>query len=153
MARPEGGSVFTTVVRSESMRPALEPGDVLLNSRVRRRSRLRRGEILVYRVPEPPGTSIRRLIAVPGDRVRIDEDGVVSVNGEAVFEPYARRSRGFRGAFAVPADRYFALSDHREPLQEPRAWRESFVPVDAVLGAARVRLLPWPIAPTGVLAR
>jgi signal peptidase I len=145
--------VFTTVVRSDSMRPALKPGDVLLNSRVRRHSRLRRGEILVYRVPEPPGTRLRRLIAVPGDRVRIDEDGRVSVNGEPMFEPYARRSRGFRGSFAVPADRYFALSDRREALQEPRAWRESFVPVDDVLGAARVRLLPWPITATGVLAR
>jgi signal peptidase I len=145
--------VFATVVRSDSMRPALKPGDVLLGTRVRRRSCLRRGEILVYRVPEPPGTSLRRLIAVPGDRVRIDEDGVVSVNGEPVFEPYARRSRGFRGSFAVPADRYFALSDQRETLQEPRAWRDSFVPVDDVVGAARLRLLPWPIAATGVLAR
>jgi signal peptidase I len=145
--------VFTTVVRSDSMRPALKPGDVLLSTRVRRRSQLRRGEILVYRVPEEPGTRIRRLIAVPGDRVRIDEDGVVSINGEPVFEPYARRSRGFRGSFAVPSDRYFALSDHREGLHEPRAWRESFVPVDDVLGAARMRLLPWPIAATGILAR
>lgn len=145
--------MFTTVVRSDSMRPALKPGDVLLSSRVRRRSRLRRGEILVYRVPEPPGRSIRRLIAVPGDRVRIDEDGLVSVNGEPMFEPYARRSRGFHGSFAVPADRYFALSDHREALHEPLAWRDAFVPVDDVLGAARMRLLPWPIASTGVLAR
>jgi signal peptidase I len=135
------------------MRPALEPGDVLLTSRLRRRSRVRRGEILVYRVPEQPGTHIRRLIGLPGDRVRIGEDGVVSVNDEPVFEPYARRSSGFRGSFAVPDDRYFALSDRREGLHEPRAWRESFVPTGEVLGVARVRLLPWPIAATGVLAR
>ncbi|MGR0221717.1 signal peptidase I [Agromyces sp. ZXT2-6] len=145
--------MFTTVVRSDSMRPALQPGDVLLGTRVRRRTRLRHGEILVYRVPEEPGTRIRRLIAVPGDRVRIEEDGGVSVNGEAVFEPYARRSGGFRGSFGVPDDRYFALSDRREGLLEPLAWRQSFVPTGDVVGVARVRLLPWPIAGTGVLAR
>lgn len=151
-ARPEGASVFT-VVRSESMRPALAPGDVLLTSRVRRRTRLRRGEILVYRTPEQAGTRVRRLIGLPGDRVRIAADGLMSVNGEPLFEPYARRSAGFRGSFGVPDDRYFALSDLREGLHEPGAWRESFVPVDSVLGVARVRLLPWPIAATGVLAR
>lgn len=75
------------------------------------------------------------------------------VNDEPLFEPYARRSNGFRGSFGVPDDRYFALSDRREPLHEPHAWRESFVPTGDVVGVARMRLLPWPIAATGVLAR
>ena len=144
---------FPALVRSEAMRPVLEPGDVLLTSRVRRRSRLRRGEVLVYRAPDRTGTSIRRLIGLPGDRVQIAADGIVFVNGEPVFEPYARRSGGFRGAFAVPADRYFVLSDRRDVSLDTRTWRESFVPTGDVVGVARVRLLPWPIAATGVLAR
>lgn len=145
--------VFPTVVRSDSMRPALESGDVLLTSRARRRARVRRGEILVYRWTGAPGTRIRRLIGLPGDRVRIAEDGVVIVNGEPVFEPYARRSSAFRGSFVVPADRYFVLSDHRGERFDTPAWRESFVPVDDLLGVARARLFPWPIAATGILAR
>lgn len=142
-----------TVVRSESMRPALEPGDVLLTSRVRPRSRLRRGEIVVYRLPERTGRGIRRLIGLPGERVRVGEDGTMSVDDEPLYEPYARRSVGFRGSFAVPHDRYFALSDRREALHEPLAWRESFVPMEDVVGVARMRLLPWPMAATGILAR
>lgn len=144
---------FTTVVRSDSMRPALESGDVLLTSRARRRARVRRGEILVYRAPGDAEARIRRLIGLPGDRVRIAEDGVVIVNGEPVFEPYARRSGAFRGSFVVPDDRYFVLSDHRGDRFDAPAWRESFVPVDQLLGVARVRLFPWPIAATGILAR
>lgn len=144
---------FTTVVRSDSMRPVLESGDVLLTSRARRRTRVRRGEILVYRAPGRPETRIRRLIGLPGDRVRIADDGVVIVNDEPVFEPYARRSGAFRGSFVVPADRYFVLNDHRGDRFDTPAWRESFVPVDDLLGVARARLFPWPIAGTGILAR
>ncbi|MBM7504544.1 signal peptidase I [Agromyces aurantiacus] len=145
--------VFPTVVRSESMRPSLEPGDVLLAGRVRSRTRLRRGEILVYRDAQTSERRIRRMIGLPGDRVQIADDGVVSVNGDAVFEPYARRSGGFRGSFRVPADRFFVLSDQRGGPHDTRTWRESFVPVGEVVGVARVRLLPWPIVATGVLAR
>lgn len=157
-AGPKGASVgvlpaFMAVVRSDSMRPTLESGDVLFVSRVHRRSRLRRGEIVVRRAPDASGTRLGRLIGLPGDRVQIDVDGVVTVNGEPVYEPYARRSGGFRGSFAVPGDRYFLLADRREGLHNARAWQESFVPVGDVKGVARVRLLPWPIATTGVLAR
>lgn len=144
---------FAVVVRSDSMRPALEPGDVVLTSRARRRSRLRRGEILVYRAGGRTGDHVRRLVGLPGDRVQVLDRGVVVVNGEAVFEPYARGSVGFRGSFAVPADRCFVLDDRRGGPHDPRAWRESFVPLGDVLGVVRVRLLPWPIAATGVLAR
>jgi signal peptidase I len=107
----------------------------------------------VYRTPGPPETRIRRLIGLPGDRVRIGEDGTVIVNGEPVFEPYARRSSAFRGSFVVPDDRYFVLSDHRADRFDTPAWRESFVPVDDLLGVARARVFPWPIAGTGILAR
>ncbi|MGR2754030.1 signal peptidase I [Agromyces arachidis] len=150
--RPEGAPVLT-VVRSDAMRPALHPGDVLLASRVRGAARPRRGEILVYRVPDQAGTRIRRVIGLPGDRVRIDDGGATWVNDHQLFEPYARRSAGFHGSFGVPDDRYFALSDLRERLHEPRAWRESFVPTGDVVGVARMRVFPWPIAATGVLAR
>lgn len=144
---------FPTIVRSDSMRPTLESGDLLLTNRASRRTRVRRGEILVYRVTDGAETRIRRLIGLPGDRVQMLDDGVVMVNGEPVYEPYARRSGGFRGSFLVPADRYFVLKDHRgDPFDTP-AWRESFVPVGDVVGVARVRLFPWPIAATGVLAR
>jgi signal peptidase I len=146
-------AVFTTVVRSDSMRPLLEPGDVLLASRAHRPRRLRRGEILVFRVPDAPGIRIRRLIGLPGDRVEFLDGGVVVVNGEPIFEPYARRSGVHRRSFAVPADRCFVLDDHRRDVLHARTWQESFVPRGEILGVARVRLLPWPIAATGVLAR
>ena len=144
---------FAVVVRSDSMRPALAPGDVLLTSRARRRPRLRRGEILVHRAADGAETAVTRLIGLPGDRVQLLDDGVVVVNGEPVFEPYARRAIGFRGSFTVPRDRCFVLDDQRGGPHAAQAWRDSFVPVGDVLGVVRVRILPWPITATGVLAR
>jgi signal peptidase I len=146
-------AAFMTVVRSDAMRPALEEGDVLLASRVRGVRRLRRGEILVFRVPDDPKPRIRRMIALPGDHVAFAEDGVVVLNGEPLFEPYARRTRAFRGSFTVPADRVFVLGDRRDDAHDPRRWRESFVPATEILGVARTRLFPWPVTPTRVLAR
>ncbi|MEI5585353.1 signal peptidase I, partial [Agromyces sp. CCNWLW208] len=101
---------FAVVVQSESMRPSLQPGDVILAGRARRRTRLRRGEILVYRDADAGDRRIRRLIALPGDHVEIGDDGAVTVDGDPLFEPYARRTGGFRGAFTVPGDRCFVLS-------------------------------------------
>jgi signal peptidase I len=144
---------FAVVVQGESMRPSLEPGDVLLAGRARRRARLRRGEILVYREPDAGERRIRRLIGLPGDRIEIGADGLVTVNGDPLFEPYARRAGGFRGSFTVPGDRCFVLTDRRGGAHDRRSWQESFVPLAHVVGIARVRLLPWPVAPTGVLAR
>ena len=156
---PEGASVgirpaaFVTVVRSDAMRPALEVGDVLLASRMRGIRRLRRGEILIFRVPDDPKPRIRRMIALPGDRVEFAGDGVVVLNGEPLFEPYARRGNAFRGSLTVPPDRVLVLADRRADTHDPREWRSSFVRATDILGVARTRVFPWPVTPTRVLAR
>ncbi|HEU4467392.1 MAG TPA: S26 family signal peptidase, partial [Agromyces sp.] len=48
-------AVFTTLVRSGSMRPALEPGDLLLTARVRRATAVRRGDLVVFTSRERGG--------------------------------------------------------------------------------------------------
>ena len=46
-----------------------------------------RGDIVVFRHPYPP-MLIKRVVGVPGDRLRI-ADGQVFINGVALSEPYA----------------------------------------------------------------
>ena len=46
-----------------------------------------RGDIVVFHHPDPPYL-VKRVVGVPGDRLRI-EDGRVMVNGVALDEPYA----------------------------------------------------------------
>ena len=46
-----------------------------------------RGDIVVFHHPQPP-LLVKRVVGLPGDRLRI-EDGRVIVNGVALDEPYA----------------------------------------------------------------
>src|ERR1039458_5850184 len=58
---------------------------------------------------------IKRVIAVPGDRLRIDH-GRVFVNGHALSEPYIPaeyRDERSLDSMVVPQGEYFVMGDHR----------------------------------------
>lgn len=81
--------VRTFYIPSESMQPTLQQRDVLLvNEFAYRIGAPHRGDIVVFRPPIASSSSfIKRVIAVPGDTLRI-ESGVVYVNGHGLREPY-----------------------------------------------------------------
>lgn len=135
-------AVFTIVVRSASMRPALEPGDVLLTVRVHRPARLHRGDIVVLRSRERGGTLVKRLVGMPGDRVDFVDGGAVVLNGERLAEPYARNAGAYRGTFVVPAGGHLFLGDDRGMSDDARSWAEPYVDGRDILGVVRWRLLP-----------
>lgn len=132
---------FTTLVRSGSMRPALEPGDLVLTMRMHRPGRLRRGDLVVFRSPHLDEVLVKRLIGLPGERVELS-DGLVRIDGEPLPEPYARRSGAYRGTFDVPVDRYLFLGDDRGGSIDARSWADPYVDRRDLLGVARVRLRP-----------
>ena len=79
-----------------------------------------RGDIVVFRHPYPP-MLIKRVVGLPGDRLRI-ADGKVFINGVALSEPYAafepappnpERDNFPGGTYAVP-----------EPQIDPEWWRQ-----------------------------
>ena len=72
------GVFMLMYVPSESMSPTLNSGDVLLGSRVF--SELERGDIVVF---EKDGSMlIKRIIGLPGEEVRIADDGTIFVDGK-----------------------------------------------------------------------
>lgn len=81
-------------IRTSSMSATLESGDVVLCERMAspvRQAQLERGSLALIRY-EASGMqrhTVRRVIAMAGDVVTVEEDGRVSVNGEVVEEPYA----------------------------------------------------------------
>jgi signal peptidase I len=95
----------------------------------------RRGEIIVFRAPpaaaragcaERGDTFVKRVIGLPGERVREDAGGAIWVDGHRLKEPYVKRSRtgdGYRGRrWRVPAHEYFMVGDNRGDSCDSRAW-------------------------------
>ncbi len=71
------------------MLPRLEDSDRLfINKFVYHVSAIERGDVVVFHYPRDPEKSyIKRVIALPGDDLRIDQ-GHVWVNGKLLSEPY-----------------------------------------------------------------
>jgi len=77
-----------TLVHDISMQPTLVEGDNLIVEKVSAKlGGLKRGDIIVFYVPEENRQLIKRLIAVEGDKVEI-KGGKVFVNGE--MEDYVK---------------------------------------------------------------
>ncbi|MGH2951923.1 MAG: signal peptidase I [Solirubrobacterales bacterium] len=89
--------------------------------------------------PEKADTNfIKRIVAGPGDRLRI-ENGVPVVNGEAAQEDYIRACRGLGGCdfeeeITIPTDHYFMMGDNRGASDDSRFWGP--VPRDWIIGGA-----------------
>lgn len=77
-----------------------------------------RGDIVVFHHPDPP-LLVKRVVGLPGDRLRI-EDGRVLVNGVALAEPYA----AFEPAPPNPLRDNFPARIYTDPQVDPDWWRE-----------------------------
>jgi signal peptidase I len=73
-----------------SMSPTYEEGQLLLVNRLAYRlGPLRRGDVVAITLKGQRAVLVKRIIALPGERVRID-DGKVVVNDVVLDEPYVR---------------------------------------------------------------
>jgi signal peptidase I len=133
--------------------------------------RVQRGDIVVFNYPvNPEQHFVKRVIGVPGDRVRLVNKQVF-VNGVPLKEPYARFSRPaddlFRdnfprlnvtpgltpewwlqlrklvedGQLIVPEGHYFVMGDNRDNSSDSRYW--GFVPQANIIG--RPLLIYWSV--------
>jgi signal peptidase I len=114
---------------------------------------IKRGDVIVFKYPEDPERDfIKRVIGLPGETVEVREKKV-SVNGQALDEPYAHYLlpvstpsefhevtsfdvRERYGPVTVPADQYFVMGDNRDNSQDSRYW--GFLRRDYVKGKALV---------------
>jgi signal peptidase I len=131
-------------VEGTSMLPRLEDQDRLfINKYVYTFENIERGDVVVFNYPHDPQKSyIKRVIALPGDTLRID-DGRVYVNGVAIKEPYVpRRYRDTRSTpfMVLPPDEYFVMGDHRSISSDSR----EFGPVARHFIYGKAELVYWP---------
>jgi signal peptidase I len=126
---------FRAEVRGPSMGPALRAGDFVVATRS---GRLRRGDVVVVRRPGSDLEVVKRLVGLPGERMRI-EGPRVWVDGRTLDEPYAH-GFGIGGTWTLGPGGYLVLGDDRSRSTDGR----TFGPVgrDAIAGV--VRLTYWP---------
>ena len=97
-----------------------------------------RGDVIVFVAPKDLSRDfIKRIIGVPGDRVEIDQDGVVKLNGAVIEESYIQGKTTCPGScepWIVPEDAYFVMGDNRQNSSDSRqGW---FVPEENIIGKA-----------------
>ncbi|TPW11848.1 MAG: signal peptidase I [Acidimicrobiaceae bacterium] len=131
-------------IRSDSMAPTLNDGDVIVIDKLSATWRTpHRGEIVVVRSPDTRGLIVKRVVAVGGDAVGLD-DGRLVVNGAFVVEPYADNDRmegSYYGPITVPDGSVFLLGDNRHDSSDSRL----FGPVATGSIVGRVAFHLWPI--------
>lgn len=138
-----GAIVYSTIrisyTLSGSMVPTLSVGEVSLMRKVMSPGDLRRGDIVIFDPKtdenadnidyiDPDGVPfVKRLIGLPGERIRIDND-VVYINGEPLDEPYAvypsnrlaPEEDRYMDEITVPEGHYFFMGDNRDNSYDSR---------------------------------
>jgi len=133
------------------MLPRLEDSDRLfINKFVYHFTAVERGDVVVFHYPRDPEKSyIKRVIALPGDTLRIDH-GSVYVNGTLLREPYVPRVYRDNRSVAemvIPAGDYYMMGDHRSISSDSR----DFGPVDRSLIYGKAVFVYWPARDVGVV--
>lgn len=141
-------------ISGPSMQPTFENNDRVIAVR---HSKLSRGDIVILKAPDEPGTLyIKRIIGVPGDSIKSKND-VMYINGKAFKEPYLteykkKLSKGqlYTNNFSleqlyhvkrVPKNCYFVMGDHRNVSKDSRMI--GFIKRQDIIGEVKLRYFPF----------
>ncbi|HEY3677063.1 MAG TPA: signal peptidase I [Candidatus Tumulicola sp.] len=141
--------VRTSQVSGLSMAPHISSGEyVLVNTFAYKFAGPKRGDIVAFRHDDGArAVYIKRVIGLPGDRIRID-GGVVFIDGSALPEPYVRfPDRRSLAEVTIPDGDVYVLGDNRAGSEDSRLFGP--VPDDKLIGRALAGI--WPPADVGTL--
>ncbi|HEY4694939.1 MAG TPA: signal peptidase I [Candidatus Nanoarchaeia archaeon] len=146
-------------VKGASMKPNFHDGEYILTDKVSYRfSEPQRGDVIIFKSPTDPDVDfIKRIIALPGERVKI-AGGKVTIfndqnpNGLTLNEPYQTNGSTSAGKEApdntevtIDKDEYFVLGDNRVESFDSRSW--GALPKKNIIGKAWLRY--WPFSKLG----
>ena len=140
-----------TIVDGESMIPTLHHQDNLIVDKLSYRfNDPERYDIIVFPYEYAENVYyIKRIIGLPGERVRIDEEGYIYINDEVLMESYGREviRKEFIGLAAseitLGDNEYFVLGDNRNNSRDSRWPDVGNIHREDIIGRAWIRI--WPL--------
>jgi len=133
-------------IYGSSMTPTLEDGEIVVS--VKSKS-FKQGEIIAFYYNNK--ILIKRVIAVSGEWVNMEEDGTVFVNDEELDEPYisekAYGDTNIDFPYQVPESKIFVMGDHRDVSADSRNTAVGNISQEQILGKIVFRI--WPLKSFG----
>ena len=144
-----------TQVSGSSMETTLSDEDNLFVDKISYRfSEPKRFDIIVFPFEYEEDTYyIKRIIGMPGERVQIDGEGNIYIDGEVLEESYGREIMESPGRaweeITLAEDEYFVLGDNRNHSSDSRDPSVGNIKRKDIIGRAFLRI--WPFEKFGIL--
>lgn len=134
-------------VDGESMQPTLLHGERMFVEKVSLWfSEPQRGDIVICYYPNYKDPCVKRVIALPGETISI-QNGIIYINGKELEESAYWKYRGEidldMGDTVIPENSVFVVGDNRNNSKDSRAWGVGAIPYERIIGRAHSVL--WPL--------
>ncbi len=136
-------------VSGTSMVPTFHDGDYILTDKITYRFSLpKKGDVIVLKNPRNEEQDfIKRIIALPGDTLKVANNGVY-VDGVQISEPYLAPGTPTKGGsfladgqeIKAGPDQYFVFGDNREHSSDSREWGS--ITKEEIVGRVIFRYFP-----------
>ena len=135
-------------VQRDSMHPTLKDGEVVAFITT---GEIKRGDVIAFYYGNQ--VLIKRVVAVAGDWVDIDEEGTVLLNNAPLDEPYVTEhgtgGHDIETPMQVSENQFFVLGDNRLNSLDSRSAEVGTVGRERVVGKALFRV--WPLSQLGLV--
>lgn len=133
-------------IYGSSMTPTLKDGEIVLSLKG---ADFKQGDIIAFYYNNK--ILVKRVIAVSGQLVDIDDRGNVAVNGEWIDEPYltdkAMGECDLTFPYQVPDGRCFVMGDHRSTSIDSRSSTIGCISEEEIVG--KIVFSVWPLSSFG----
>lgn len=134
---------FIMRIPSPSMDPTLKVGDYGIATRVYNKNKLKRGDVVIFNSIELDQILVKRLIGLPGDKIKITDNGEVYINEEKFNQDFVKYNKEESGDYEVPEGCYFFLGDNRADSWDSRYWKTKYIEEKYIEGKGQFVIFPF----------